>query len=143
MDNPENKEVVYKKCNWCGKEKPLRRFGKLSNSKDGYQYYCKRCKNKAQRAYHRGKDSKKKDYNAKILYDMMQRRGLTEIDGSHKALFARYFKTLGVPKRDISTVMYQILKSEEGKKYFEDNGYVMKEVSYKRKFKSIKIKDQK
>lgn len=143
MDNPEKEEIQYKKCNWCGQVKPIRKFGRRKNSKDGYQYYCKRCKNKSQRAYKRGKDAKKKDYNAKILYDMMIKNGIAEIDGSHKAIFARYFKALNIPKRDINSVMAQILKSVEGKKYFEDNGYVMKTVSYTRRYKSIKIKDQK
>lgn len=37
--------VKVKKCAKCGQKKPIEQFGKHSDSSDGYQSYCKTCKN--------------------------------------------------------------------------------------------------
>ena len=142
MDNP-NKEIQFKKCNRCGLVKPLRKFGKSKQTKDGLQYYCKKCCSKVRKAYRRGKSAKVKDYNAKILYDMMRKRGFKTLDGSNKILIRNFCKKTGAPYKDPAEILGKILRTKEGQKYFEDNGLVKKTITYTRNFKSIKIKDQK
>ena len=44
-----------KKCNRCGIEKEFTEFGKLSNTKDGFNGICKECRNNEARAYRRKK----------------------------------------------------------------------------------------
>lgn len=44
-----------KKCSRCGIEKEFTEFGKLSNTKDGFNGICKECRNDEARAYRRKK----------------------------------------------------------------------------------------
>lgn len=44
-----------KKCNRCGIEKEFTEFGKLSNTKDGFNGICKECRNDEAKAYRRKK----------------------------------------------------------------------------------------
>jgi len=47
-----------KRCTKCGQELPLVLFGKHSNTKDGYQHWCKNCYNKwSKDRYHKNRKS--------------------------------------------------------------------------------------
>jgi hypothetical protein len=40
-----------KVCGKCGIEKSICEFGKLKSSKDGYRYFCKKCRNNIEKTY--------------------------------------------------------------------------------------------
>lgn len=144
MDNPDIKEIQVKRCTRCGLEKPLRKFDKCSGNPDGLQTYCKKCSNKSYKIRERNKRRKiRKKTRAEILYDMMKKRHLKTIDGSCKQFLRNFSKESGMPIEKASMMLNKIMYSKDGQKYFEDNGYVTKTITYTRTYKSIKIKDQK
>ena len=40
-----------KVCSKCKEEKKVCEFGKLKSSKDGYRYFCKKCRNNIEKTY--------------------------------------------------------------------------------------------
>jgi hypothetical protein len=57
--------MCKKVCSKCGEEKSLEEFGKLSSSKDGFKYYCKKCNCLNYKIYREKYPDKKKETSKK------------------------------------------------------------------------------
>lgn len=49
-----------KVCNKCNLEKDICEFGKLKSSRDGYRYFCKKCRNNIEKTYEGSNVSERK-----------------------------------------------------------------------------------
>lgn len=54
---------MHKKCNKCGQEKPLSKFHRQKDSKDGYRNDCGECHNEMTRAWKRANRGHVAEYN--------------------------------------------------------------------------------
>ena len=83
-------------CNKCGIEKQITEFGKSKESKDGYKYSCKECRNLSER--NRLADPSKREHTNKLA-----RINRTEKKEIYKAISDRYVSTHKQQRREYNT----------------------------------------